>query len=370
MEFRRTSIDSPPPPTNTSNQQPEPASSSSSSSNSVPSEPLLRQRDLSHTQRPPSWIKNPHPLSSTQSTKVPTPTEIAKAAIQAELEKLPAKSAFYAKRFGTNETIAIGADKIMNSLSLIKLAVVMLAFKAVDDGKLNLDEQYIITEDDLCAGTGQFTWEHVGTPWTLGQLLKLIITISDNAANDIILRKLGISNVNEFLANCEYNAVLKSESCEVFREFWIAVDPKNASKSNAEIYKLGFPPPGVLDDLTAEWEAKREHWVGEITARTVGQMIEDIYFGKHLSEEYCKKILDFMYDQKYDSRFPKGLPDGTRIAHKTGDYAPYAGHDAGLIDARNGKFVAVMLTSENTGDFAELEAAEARIAEHLMNNWG
>ena len=51
------------------------------------------------------------------------------------------------------------------------------------------------------------------------------------------------------------------------------------------------------------------------------------------------------------------------MAHKTGDWPPYAGNDVGILYYEGGPTVIAVFTNQNTGDFIELESTLGRIAE-------
>ena len=77
-------------------------------------------------------------------TPTPSPTTAAtvsslEATIRARLDSLPAHSTFYAKQLSTGREVAIRADEPMNTASVIKIPVMILAFRDADAGKLNLE---------------------------------------------------------------------------------------------------------------------------------------------------------------------------------------------------------------------------------------
>ena len=62
--------------------------------------------------------------------------------IEESLNALNAKTSFYAKHLPSGREIAIRADEPMNALSVIKIPVMVLAYRDADAGALNLDERY------------------------------------------------------------------------------------------------------------------------------------------------------------------------------------------------------------------------------------
>ena len=70
--------------------------------------------------------------------------------VRARLDSLQAQSSFYAHQIGgTGREIAIRADVPMNTASVIKIPVMILAFRDADAGRLNLDQRYTIRPEDM-----------------------------------------------------------------------------------------------------------------------------------------------------------------------------------------------------------------------------
>ncbi len=73
--------------------------------------------------------------------------------------------------------------------------------------------------------------------------------------------------------------------------------------------------------------------------------------------------------QFYSSRLPQLIRGRAAVAHKTGDWPPYAGNDVGILYYEGGPVVVSVFTNQNRGDFLELEATIGRIAEDLITTW-
>src|SRR6266536_6157281 len=56
------------------------------------------------------------------------------ATIRARLDSLPAHSTFYAKQLSAGREVAVRADDPMNTASVIKIPVMILAFRDADAG--------------------------------------------------------------------------------------------------------------------------------------------------------------------------------------------------------------------------------------------
>ena len=72
--------------------------------------------------------------------------------IGADLAQLKAKSSFYAKHLPSGKTVEVRADQPMNTLSVIKIPVMIQAFRDVEAGRLDLNERYTIKPEDQRGG--------------------------------------------------------------------------------------------------------------------------------------------------------------------------------------------------------------------------
>src|ERR1700677_4185750 len=73
--------------------------------------------------------------------------------LDAELSRFPAKAGVYVKHLGTGETAVVLGDDHFNSASVIKIPVMILAFRLVEQGKLNLSDRVEIKRSDLRGGS-------------------------------------------------------------------------------------------------------------------------------------------------------------------------------------------------------------------------
>src|SRR5690242_9677780 len=81
------------------------------------------------------------------------PTEL-EALIRGRLDSLAAHGTFYARQPSTGREVAIRADEPMNTASVIKIPVMVLAFRDADAGRLDLNERTTLRAEDVRGGTG------------------------------------------------------------------------------------------------------------------------------------------------------------------------------------------------------------------------
>jgi beta-lactamase class A len=293
------------------------------------------------------------------------------AHIQRQLDALDAKTAFFAKHLVSSKSIAIRADDPLNTLSVIKIAIMVLAYRDAEKGTLDLDQRYQIRDDDFRRGSGVLQTFAPGLQPTYRDLITQMIITSDNTATDILIARLGLARVNTMLAALGYTTTrLQTTIGQLFRRVWERLDPANSSLSDREVYARGFPSDPDAAARRFAFEGDAREWLGCTTARETAHLLEQIYNGEIASRASSDAMLAILHQQVSRSRLPQRIAFRATIAHKTGDWSPIAGHDVGIIFSASGPIVIAVFVSQNRGDFFEVEATHGRIAEAILDAWG
>jgi beta-lactamase class A len=64
-------------------------------------------------------------------------------------------------------------------------------YRKVEQGDLSFSQEVELKEEDWAAGAGWLQWEEAGTKQTVGDLLLLMMTQSDNVATNALTRMVG-----------------------------------------------------------------------------------------------------------------------------------------------------------------------------------
>ena len=290
--------------------------------------------------------------------------------VAARLDALPARTSLYARHLPSGREIAVRADEPMNALSVIKIPVMVLAYRDAEAGTLDLDERYPIRPEDLRRGSGLLQTFAPGLEPTYRDLVTQMIITSDNTATDIMIARLGQDRVNELLSELGYEHTrLRATTGDLFRRVWVMADPANAALSHREVFERGFPSDEEASARTFRFEGDPEEWLGSISAREIAGLLERIHNGGVASRESSDEMIRILERQFYSSRLPRYVRFRASVAHKTGDWPPYAGNDVGILYYEGGPTVIAVFTNQNTGDFTELESTLGRIAEDVVNSW-
>lgn len=301
----------------------------------------------------------------------PNLPEDLQARVESRLDGLDAISSVYARHLPTGREVAVRADQPMNTLSVIKIPVLVQAYRDAESGRLDLDARIEVTPEDMRRGSGLVQTFAPGLQPTLRGLVTQMIITSDNTATDMVIRAVGLERVNALLEAEGYTDTrLKYTTGDLFRMVWELADPAHAALTDREVFDRGFPSDPEASARSFAFEGDSTAWLGRTTAREMSRLLEQIYNAELAGGESTNEMISIMQRQLYSSRLPQRVQwQGVGVAHKTGDWPPIAGNDVGILYYDGGPTVISVFTNQNRGDFFELEATLGLIAEDIVNAW-
>jgi beta-lactamase class A len=300
----------------------------------------------------------------------PSATDLEKA-VRARLDVLPARTTAYAKHLASGGEIAVRADEPVNTVSVIKLPIMVLAYRDAEAGRLKLDERHVIRPEEMRRGTGVLQGFAPGLNPTYRDLVAQMIVTSDNTATDILIEKLGLERVNGMLESLGYRETrLRMTIAQLFRGCWEGLDPKLRSLTDREVFERGFPEDKEAEARYFAYVAEREKWFGRTTARETSRLLEELEKGALAGKAATEEMRRVLKDQIYSSRLPQRIRSRVEVGHKTGDWPPIIGNDVGILYSENGPIVVSVFTNQNRGSFFDLEAAIGKVAEDVLDAWG
>jgi beta-lactamase class A len=276
------------------------------------------------------------------------PTALQNLLTRASSE-FPGKAGIWVKHLTTGETAAVLDAEIFNSASVIKIPVLVLAFQMADKGALNLDERISIRKEDIRGGSGIFRYHDAGLQPTFRDVLLQMVITSDNTATDLAIAKVGgVARVNAWLKEAGYaDQRLTQTTGELFAKY-------NALKPT--------------DDRNAKTNSDRAYWLGDITPRGMGLMLEAIEKKTIASAAACTDMIRMLRAQQAGQRRLNHYLS-VPVAHKTGDFPPVLANDVGIIYARSGPIVVSFLGNAITGNYGEAEDHIGRFAAQLVEHF-
>jgi beta-lactamase class A len=275
--------------------------------------------------------------------------------LDAELARFPARTGVWVKHLTLGDEAAVRADERFNSASVIKIPVMLLAFRLAERGTLSLAQRITIGASDIRGGSGIFRYHDPGLQPTLRDVLLQMIITSDNTATDIAISRVGgVDRVNAWLRDAGYGDALE------------------LTQTTGDLFaKYRALPQGA--NSNEKTNADRTYWLGEMTPRATGRMLEAIQrcsdgsagTSPIAAQTSCADMMRMMRAQQSGARrLPHFL--GVAVAHKTGDFPPVLANDVGIVFARSGPIVISFFANAIEGSYGEAEDRIGRIAQLIV----
>ena len=212
---------------------------------------------------------------------------------------------FWAKPLD-GEATGFNEDLPLVAASVVKVPVMVEAFRQFRAGMLDPDEQVTIRPEDRMPSCGALTYLSDKVRPTLMDLTTLMIILSDNTAANLMIDRVGVDAVNRTMEERGVPGIC------LRRKFF-----------QPQLAALGV--------------------TNTVTARGCGVLLEKMAKGELLGGEDDARMLSILYNQRLNGKIPFFL-HGVKIAHKTGEDDGTT-HDAALIQAKR-PFVLCMLSND------------------------
>lgn len=243
--------------------------------------------------------------------------KVPDAQLQGEIEDFLAEKqgdyAIYVKDLlpEGKRNVYINSDQSYEAASLYKLYLMAAVFEAVNKGEMSLDTEISAKLSHLEAvlGSVDYGYQHLSSSevatYTVSECLDRVARISDNYAAIMLAEKVGWDSLQ---------AVAEG------------VGAKNTS---------------IKTPIST-------------SAEDVGLLLEGIYKGEIASFESSEQIIDLLTKAQINDRIPAKLPEGMKIAHKTGELSQVR-NDAGIVFLEGNPYLIVMMTKNLEGEDEGIE---------------
>jgi beta-lactamase class A len=262
----------------------------------------------------------------------------------------------YAVQLNTGKTVAMDADRPVQTASVIKLAILFEAMEQVRSGKAHWDEKLTLAKGDGVSGSGVLFFFDTPLTLTLKDVLTMMVIVSDNTATNLAIDRFGVDAVNARIA-------------------WLGLKDTHLYK------KIGKPATGPMP------ADQPKFGLGKTTAREMGAIMERIgrcqlggpgESAQQGDTAICQVALTMLRNQFYRDTIPRYLEKldssetGSGIASKTGSLNAVR-NDVAIVAGKSGPMVLSIFTYENedkgwTAD-NQAEMIIARLAKEIVETW-
>jgi len=259
----------------------------------------------------------------------------------------------YARDLRSGVEVAYNADTVFPTASVMKIPIVYELYRQVEAGKVELGQRIMLGEADMVPGSGILQDLDPGLNPTIKDLATLMITVSDNAATDLVIAQLGLDALAATLQGLGLTWTTIPMTVRGLLYSTVGLDEANPEHTYALYQERAAA--GTID-WNCRAYANTDNNVS--TPREMAALLAGIEGREGLSAASCDAIIDIMKRQKYTDRIPRYLPEGTAVAHKTGSLRGIR-NDAGLVYAPDGPYVIGLFAKRLADPVAGVDALSA-----------
>ncbi len=251
---------------------------------------------------------------------------MTKTEILQRVSALSGDVGLYYKNLVTGESFGYRERDMFEAASVIKLPIYAVIMKLAAEGKVSLSEIITCRDEDKVPPCGALYFFTGDVDVDINTLCGLMISLSDNAATNLLIRRFGIDFLNE-----EFRKIGLKDTHLERRLF----DPESAARGMEN----------------------------RIVPAEMGELLESIWRHDFVNEEVSAAMEKLLLEQQINHKIPGYLPEGTPVAHKTGEDDGIT-NDVAVVYAREPY---VLCFASNRTDVPAAERAIREIALALMN---
>jgi beta-lactamase class A len=253
--------------------------------------------------------------------------------------------------------VAVRADEPIALASVVKLPVLVGYAHLVDAGELDPAERVELDPQERTPGpTGVAAMtDPVVLAWR--DLARSMMAVSDNAAADALLDRIGLARVQTAMDGLGLDATRVAGG---LRDLFASVVADSGVSTLAEAVDR-LRDPVRLAELTALDPANPAASVS--TGRDLTRLLAAIWHGQATSPGQAEFIRTVMAQQVWTQRLAAAFPfDDVVVAGKTGSFASLR-HEVGVVEYPNGETYAIAVLTQSDRPRWILPGAEAAIAQ-------
>ena len=305
----------------------------------------------------------------------PAPPELVQE-LRAIGEAFNGRAGFAVRDIEAGWTAGYNADQILPQQSVSKLWVALAVYDAVDQGRMRLDEPLLMTRNDLSVFHQPIRAkiDSDGYQTTPQELLMGAIAKSDNAANDMLMRRVGGGGAVQGVIDDRGLGAIRAGTEERYLQAEIAGmqwRPEYGFNWNFQHARAQLPDLYRKQKLDAYLADPPD---GASPVAIVGALAK-LKKGRLLSAASTRNMLEVMTETETGARRLRGgLSEGWTIAHKTGTGQELGArvtgwNDVGIITAPDGRSYAVaVMIAETTTSVGERISLFQKVARTLVEH--
>jgi beta-lactamase class A len=286
-------------------------------------------------------------------------------ALAARFSRVGARGFVHARDLATGAEVGLNADTPVSVASVIKIAFAIAFAREIAEGRLDGSARVEVPTELRLGGSG--TAGFLDTPLvSLRDLARSMLTVSDNAATDIVLHRTGVGAVTALLHELGLHGTHARHDM--------------AGAHHRVVAELGLDPARDLDAQLAQADpdaVRALSWLdpahaNATTPRDTTALLAAIWNDEAGPPDACAFVREVMGEQVSTQRLAAGFGPEVAVAGKTGTL-PGVRNEAGVVQLADGRryAVAVFTRCESLADRnAPVDAAIGDVARMAVEALG
>jgi beta-lactamase class A len=259
----------------------------------------------------------------------------AEARLDAVFAAVGVRGFVHARDLDGGAEIGLRADDPVVLASVFKIPIAVAYARAVAAGRLDPKGRARVEARDRLGGVGTAgNADDVEMSWR--DLVRFMLTMSDNGATDVVLRELGVDAVNALLVELGLTRTHLIGGCaEIFDTMTDELDYPRGAIDQLEADLGGLDP-----DRVWALSALDPQRTTSSTPRELTTLLAALWADEAAPPAESADVRAILGQQIWPHRLSTGFPDGVRVSGKTGTL-PSIRNEVGVVEYPDGGRYAV-----------------------------
>jgi beta-lactamase class A len=258
----------------------------------------------------------------------------------------------------------LGEDELVVQASIFKIGVALELFRQAETGRIDAAERIRLRPGESAPGPTGLSNARDEVELSLRDCAYLMLTISDNAATDSVLDRVGIDHVSTtlrrlglhkttILGGCR--ALLDSVAADLGYETWRRAEEAYDEMTPSELAETARnrPPLRATNPDTAT----------RTTPREATALLSAIWRDEAGPKEACAEVRRLMAQQLTRHRIASAFPSTVLVSAKSGSLFGEIRNEAGVVEYPDGGRYAVAVFTRSLSRDPRQPAIDAAIGE-------
>lgn len=266
-----------------------------------------------------------------------------------------ARGFVHAREIGGGPEVAVGADDPVVLASVFKIPVAVAYAREVVAGRLDETERTRVGKRYRIGGIGTAGCaDDVEVSWR--DLALFMLTMSDNAATDVVFHRVGQDAVDRVLADLDLRGTRLIGCCE---DLFASVLADLGAEEDADLDAVFA---GATPEQIRKLAALDPERTSASTPREITTLLDAIWTDRAADPAACERVRSMMARQIWPHRISAGFPSDVAVAAKTGTL-PAVRNEAGVVSYPDGRRFAVAVFTRADSLAERQPAVDAAIGE-------